>query len=92
MLTHLADAFTAASILAGLWAAGLWWRSGRVPVQLPPGLDDSTLEGLADRRRWDAFGQAARRTETLNSHAAIWTAVSVAAQAVATVLGRFGSG
>ncbi len=88
MLTHVADGFTAVSILAGLWAALLWWRSGRVGVEEPPGVDLTTLEGLADPRNKVALLAAADKTGTLNGHAAIWTAVSVAAQAIATILGR----
>ena len=83
MLTHFADAFTA---LSGLWAALQWWRSGRVEVEDPPDLDLSRLGGLADPRHKAAIQKAVQQTDTLNSHAAIWTAVSVAAQAVATIL------
>lgn len=82
MLTHFADAFTPASILAGLWAALQWWRSGKVQVEDPPDLDLSTLKGLADPRHKATIQKAVERTDTLNGHVAIWTAVSVAARAV----------
>ena len=71
MVTHLADRFTAVSVLTGLWAALLWWRSGRVEVDetgLPP---TDTIENILDRGRWAAFNRAIDRTGLLNGHAAI---------------------
>lgn len=100
MLKHV---FEAISVAAGLCAAWLWWRSSRVPVPertppFPPGqvTGDPHLEMLSEAfattQNLSNVSQAVRETSRISSRAAALTAISVAAQAIATVLGWIPSG
>ncbi len=93
MIQHVADGFTIIAVLTGFVAALLWWYASKIP--LDP--DYSTPELIYDRlppgpgilaRTLEATTANVIKASRLNRRAATWTAVSVAAQAVATVLGR----
>ena len=90
MLNHLADVFTAVSVLAGLWAAWLWHLSATVPIDPGRGAQ-AGIQDVQDRAWMTAIMEAVLDGGSLNSRAAIWTAMSVAAQAVATILGWLGT-
>ena len=89
MMQHAADTFTAGAVLAGLWAAWLWWKASRIEIHPDEGIPGkqpspafAAIHAVSGAMKaWKAAG-------TLNSRAATWTAVSVVAQVVATVLGR----
>jgi len=86
-MTTLKHALQAVSVIAGLLAAWFWWRSTKTvrKVQTMPansGQGD-TLIKLEDGTYIHYANAAAAR---LNQQAALWTAVSVACQAIGTAI------
>ena len=91
MMQHVADGSTAVAVLAGLWAAFLWWRASEVESPLSqwpprsPGEDEGTF---MTGKLLTSMRTEAALSANLNSKAAKWTAASISIQAIATVLGR----
>ena len=75
MLTHFADGLTVAAVLTGLASAGFWWWAAHLQASRTIGFNPALI--MLDRR-----------IVRMNAWAASLTGLSVAAQAVATVLGR----
>lgn len=78
---------TSASVAAGLYAAGLWWKSAAVSPD--PSRDGAVESGepCVANAQWTAeILRASIETAGLNSKAARWTACAVVLGAAATLL------
>ena len=95
MLKHV---FETISVVTGLCAAGLWWLSSKVFIPsriapFPPGqatgdpMVEQIGEAFASAQNLSDIGEAMRKASRISCGAAILTAISVGAQAIATGLG-----
>ena len=94
MIQHVADAFTVAAVLTGLWAAFLWWCASKLPLDPDYKTPEPTYDQLPPAigilaRTIEATAANVIRGSGLNRRAALWTAASVALQTLASVFGRF---
>ena len=83
------DVLNAASVVSGLVAAALWFRSTKVRVEPDPNEDDFTIiEEQPGRKNFDVF-RTIERQVLWNSWAAMATAVAVGLQAVSLSFQHF---
>jgi hypothetical protein len=90
---HLSMAFQAATACAGGWAAYQWYRSTLIEIPDDVRVDGYVYEGgYPDLNVYGVaeMGAAIYEQGMANRRAAIWTAVSVGAQALAAGLTVFG--
>jgi len=88
-------AFAAIALVTGLVAAWHWYQSSKVEIDPgwnPPGTGGRIEPVMPDLRQLDievATNNAFRRSGQLNKVAALWTAASVLASALASIFGAF---
>jgi hypothetical protein len=75
-------------LLAGLWAARLWWRASRVEI-VPTYIEHGRIEPVGGSQMDWILGtiKASNNSSRLNARAAIWTAVAIVLSTAASVVG-----